>query len=90
MEVNGLGVLEWIGCLVVVTGLSWWKFCFEQQGPVLAQLLSQTGNKGVGSPSCGHGVLLPREYCLFSVTLGSSVSQQPQFLQRADTLAAMP
>lgn len=90
VEVSGFGVLEWIRCLVVVTGLSWWKFCLEQQGLVLAQLLSQTGNKGVESPSCGHGVLLPHEYCLFSVTLGSSVSLQPQSLQKAGTLAAMP
>lgn len=40
MEVSGFGVLEWIRCLVVVTGLSWWKFCLEQQDLVLAQLLS--------------------------------------------------
>lgn len=40
VEVSGFGVLEWIRCLVVVTGLSWWKFCLEQQGLVLAQLLS--------------------------------------------------
>lgn len=47
MEVSGLGVLEWIRCLVVVTGLSWWKFCFEQQGPVLAQLLSLLSEWGL-------------------------------------------